>query len=97
MESRPKNAILASAKDGTGTKEILEAIVALIPPPKSSGSSKLKALIFDSWFDSYQGVVMLVRIYEGVVKVGMNIKLMATGKKIRGKKNGNVFPARGRT
>ncbi len=87
-----ENAILASAKDGTGTKEILEAIVALIPPPKSSGSSKLKALIFDSWFDSYQGVVMLVRIYEGVVKVGMNIKLMATGKKYEVRKTGTFSP-----
>ena len=87
-----EHAVLASAKDGTGTKEILESIVALVPPPKSPEDSKLKALIFDSWFDSYQGVVMLVRVYEGMVRLGMNIKLMATGKKYEVRKIGAFAP-----
>ena len=87
-----EDAVLASAKEGTGTKEVLESIVALIPPPKSPEDSRLKALIFDSWFDSYQGVVMLVRIYEGAVRLGMNIKLMATGKKYEVRKIGTFAP-----
>jgi GTP-binding protein LepA len=72
-------AILASAKEGRGTKEILEAIVSRIPPPSGDDSSPLKALIFDSWFDSYQGVVVLVRVFDGRVRRGMRIKLMAAG------------------
>ena len=87
-----EHAVLASAKDGTGTKEVLESIVALVPPPKSPEDSKLKALIFDSWFDSYQGVVLLVRIYEGTVRLGMGIKLMATGKKYEVRKIGTFSP-----
>jgi len=87
-----EHAVLASAKDGTGTKEILESIVALVPPPKTPEDSRLKALIFDSWFDSYQGVVMLVRIYEGTVRLGMSIKLMATGKKYEIRKIGTFAP-----
>ncbi len=87
-----EHAVLASAKDGTGTKEILESIVALVPPPKNPEGSRLKALIFDSWFDSYQGVVMLVRVYEGMVRLGMSIKLMATGKKYEVRKIGTFAP-----
>ena len=87
-----EHAVLASAKDGTGTKEILESIVALMPPPKTPEDSRLKALIFDSWFDSYQGVVMLVRIYEGTVRLGMGVKLMATGKKYEVRKIGTFAP-----
>ncbi|MCY4262636.1 MAG: GTP-binding protein, partial [Candidatus Dadabacteria bacterium] len=87
-----EGAVLASAKDGTGTKEILESIIALVPPPENPGNTELKALIFDSWFDSYQGVVMLIRIYEGEVKLGMRIKLMATGKKYEVRKIGAFAP-----
>lgn len=74
------DAILASAKEGKGIKEILEAIVKRIPPPKGSDESPLKALIFDSWFDNYQGVVVLVRVFDGVIKPAMKIKFMATNK-----------------
>jgi len=73
-------AILASAKEGTGTKEILEAIVRKIPPPKGSGENRLKALIFDSWFDNYQGVIVLVRVFDGTILPGMKIKLMINNK-----------------
>ncbi|MEK7864444.1 MAG: translation elongation factor 4, partial [Nitrospirota bacterium] len=72
-------AILASAKEGIGTKEILEAIVKKIPPPKGEDDKPLKALIFDSWFDNYQGVIVLVRVFDGTVRAGKKIKLMATG------------------
>lgn len=74
------NAILASAKEMKGIDEILEAVVAKVPPPDADRSKTLRALIFDSWFDSYQGVVTLVRVVDGVVNVGDGIKFMATDK-----------------
>jgi GTP-binding protein LepA len=73
-------AILASAKEGIGTKEILEAIVAKIPSPDGDDDRPLKALIFDSWFDNYQGVIVLVRVFDGKVIPGKKIRMMATGK-----------------
>jgi GTP-binding protein LepA len=72
-------AILASAKEGIGTKEILESIVKKIPAPKGEDDKPLKALIFDSWFDNYQGVIVLVRVFDGKVSAGKKIKLMAAG------------------
>ncbi len=73
------DAILASAKTGIGIDEILEAIVTKMPAPKGDSKSPLQALIVDSWFDSYVGVVMLIRVFQGEIKVGERIKLMATG------------------
>ncbi|NJD56643.1 MAG: elongation factor 4 [Nitrospirae bacterium] len=73
------DAILASAKEGIGTKEILETIVKKVPPPPGDDRKPLKALIFDSWFDNYQGVIVLVRVFDGRVKSGSRILLMATG------------------
>jgi GTP-binding protein LepA len=73
------HAILASAKVGTGTREVLEAIVHLLPPPGGDGSAPLKALIFDSWYDSYRGVVIVVRVIDGVVRPGMKVRFMALG------------------
>jgi len=72
------DAILASAKEGIGTREILEAIVNKIPSPAGNDNNPLKALIFDSWFDNYQGVIVLVRVFDGKVMPGKKIKLMAT-------------------
>src|SRR5450755_4771362 len=72
-------AILASAKNGIGIHDILEAVVALVPAPKGSPDAPLRALIFDSWFDSYRGVIILVRVVDGTLRVGQKIKLWATG------------------
>ncbi len=68
-----------SAKSGINIKAVLEDIVKLIPPPKGDDSEPLKALIFDSYYDSYKGVIIYVRVMEGNVKVGDEIKMMATG------------------
>ncbi len=73
------DAILTSAKHGWGTVDALEAIVARIPPPGGSLEAPLKALVFDSWFDSFQGVIAYVRLYDGSVSAGMRIQFMATG------------------
>jgi len=71
--------IMASAKSGIGTEEILEAIVAHIPSPKGEIENPLQALVFDSNFDIYRGVVVYVRVFNGVIKPGMQVKMMASG------------------
>ena len=73
-------AVFASAKTGVGIKEILDAIVAYVPAPEGDADAPLRALIFDSYFDSYKGVIANVRVKEGTIKKGMKLKLMATGK-----------------
>src|SRR5437667_8011584 len=72
-------AILASAKVGTGVPEILEAIVDRLPPPAGNPAAPLKALIFDSSFDPYRGVVIVIRVIDGTIRPGMKIRLMAEG------------------
>jgi GTP-binding protein LepA len=75
-----RDAIPVSAKTGQGVPEILEAVVHLLPPPKGDADAPLQALIFDSWFDPYRGVVVLARIVTGTMRQGMKIKIMSNGK-----------------
>ncbi len=75
-----EEAVSASAKQGIGTQEVLEAVVRHIPPPKGDVSGPLKALVFDSLFDSYQGVVVYIRLLEGKVHAGTRIRLMSGNK-----------------
>jgi GTP-binding protein LepA len=85
-------AILCSAKEGIGIEDILEAIVARVPPPKPTGAASLQALAFDSYFDTYKGVVTHVRIFNGEVKAGMNIKLIHSGRNYEVKEVGSFNP-----
>ena len=71
------DALPISAKSGLGVDEVLEAIVQRVPPPKGSADAPLQALIFDSWFDSYRGAVVLVRVMEGRITPHMKIRLCA--------------------
>ena len=72
-------AVLTSAKSGIGIEEVLDAIVARIPPPGGDRAAPLKAMLVDSWYDPYLGVVILVRVIDGVIKKGLSVKFMAGG------------------
>ena len=72
-------AVHTSAKEGIGTVDLLEAIISKFPAPSGSIDEPLKALIFDSWYDNYQGVIVLIRVIDGKIKPGQQIKLMSTG------------------
>jgi len=74
-----KDAIRASAKTGEKVADILEAVIARVPPPRGKADARLKALIIDSWFDNYVGVVMLVRVVDGMLKPKDKLRLMSTG------------------
>ncbi|MDB5692134.1 MAG: elongation factor 4, partial [Alphaproteobacteria bacterium] len=73
------NAVLTSAKTGVGIDEVLEAIVARIPPPKGDRDAPLKAMLVDSWYDPYLGVVILVRVIDGAIRKGQQVSFMAAG------------------
>ncbi|MFA4993718.1 MAG: translation elongation factor 4 [Bdellovibrionales bacterium] len=73
------NAVPISAKTGQGVEDVLEAIVKHLPPPKGNPDAQLKALLIDSWYDSYLGVVVLVRVVDGAIKKGQKVRFMVTG------------------
>ena len=86
------SALLASAKEGIGIEEILEAIIERIPPPKPTGAHSLQALGFDSYFDTYKGVVTHVRVFNGELRAGMSVKLLHSGKNVEVKEVGSFNP-----
>ncbi|WP_319471130.1 translation elongation factor 4 [uncultured Pseudodesulfovibrio sp.] len=84
--------LTVSAKTGVNVDKVVEAVVDLLPPPEGDPDAPLKALIFDSWYDSYQGVVVLFRILDGTLKKGMNIKIFSTGKEFEVTRLGAFMP-----
>jgi GTP-binding protein LepA len=86
------DAIPVSAKTGQGVDEVLEAIVHRLPPPKGGPDAPLQALIFDSWFDAYRGVIVLVRVMQGTMRKGQRIRLMSNGKGFEVESMGVLMP-----
>jgi GTP-binding protein LepA len=88
----PEDVIMASAKEGTGTKDILEAIVQRIPAPRGKNTNPLQGLIFDSTFDPYRGAISYIRVVNGQIKPGMKIKMMAADKNYQVEEVGILNP-----
>jgi len=87
-------AFLVSAKDGRGVQEVLEGLVDIIPAPSGSPDKPLKALIFDSWFDNYQGAIVLLRVMDGTIRPHMMIKMMSSGQDYEVLEVGMFLPKR---
>ena len=87
------DALLISAKTGVGIKDFLEAIVERVPAPEGERDAPLRAMIFDSWFDAYLGVIALVRVFDGAIKPGMKIKMMSTDRPFEVHRVGKMRPA----
>jgi GTP-binding protein LepA len=91
------DALLVSAKEGRGVKEVLEAIIERIPPPAGRPEGPLKALVFDSWYDNYQGVIVLIRVVDGVIRPGMKIRAMSNNRVFEVMEVGMFTPRRTKT
>ena len=87
-----KDAMLVSAKSGLGVPELLEAVVKRLPPPKGDPDNALQALIFDSWFDPYRGVIVLARLFQGTLRKGMKVRLWWNGKTLEVETLGVLTP-----
>jgi len=85
-------AVKCSAKAGIGIQDVLEAVVKRVPPPSDNNTEKLRALIFDSWFDPYLGAVSLIRVKDGIIKKGQRMQMMSTGKNYEVLKIGKLMP-----
>ena len=92
-----KDALVVSAKEGLGVRDVLEAVIARIPPPTGSPDQPLKALVFDSWFDNYQGVIVLIRVIDGEIHPGQKIKGMSNGRTFEVTEVGLFTPKRTKT
>ena len=86
------DAVCVSAKTGLNVADILEAVVMLLPPPKGDAEAPLQALIFDSWFDAYRGVIVLARIINGRLRKGDRIKIMSNGRQFDVESMGVMTP-----
>ncbi|MBI2881154.1 MAG: elongation factor 4 [Candidatus Tectomicrobia bacterium] len=93
LGSKEGEILRVSAKAGWGVPELMEAIIQRIGPPQSDGQAPLKALVFDSWFDPYRGAVVLVRLFDGEIRPGMNIEMMVTGQRYEVDEVGVLTPA----
>ena len=94
LQIESDQAVLTSAKEGIGIEDIMKAVVKFIPAPVGDSEKPLKALLFDAWFDSYRGVIVLIRVVEGCLTVGMRIRLMATGREFDVEEIGTYTPAK---
>ncbi|GKS64074.1 elongation factor 4 [Nitrospira sp.] len=94
LQLEAEDALPISAKDGKGVPEVLEAIIAKIPPPSGDPQAPFKALIFDSWFDNYQGVIVLARLLDGLIRPGMKIKVMSNNRTFEVMEVGQFTPKR---
>jgi len=91
------DAVLTSAKAGSGTKDVLEAVVKRIPPPSGDPDKPLRALVFDSWFDNYQGVTVLARVGDGAIEPAMKVRMTGSGKVFEVQEVGISTPKRVKT
>ena len=92
-----KDALLVSAKEGRGVQDVLEAVVARVPPPSGSFEKPLKALVVDSWFDNYQGVIVLIRVIDGEIRNGQKIRAMSNDRIFEVSEVGQFTPKRTKT